>query len=426
VCPPPPDPPDAAAFAQWVGEFALAQAEARALVLLADAGFPTDLTRAPTAAEVASATAFAAIETDVDSSTAELVAALVAARLLLLGATGAVLAGAVSVAEVLRRLDLTVAGILTVPGAFDVVTDLQRTLRGLLAGVARRSIVRVITDAARARITPTAATTVEQLVASPALAEALEVQSSRLAAETATSTTRTLREVAQRTAAASAVGSASPDPRNGSGSPAGPGSPAAAVTRLFVDLVTADARDAGVPRALADSAHQAALGAHGSGRTVAQGVYERPSVRERQREQAQQPQQAERDSSREEFPAAVTPPTDVGRGAADVTPTDTPAGQDDPTRPGGPLDPQRDSRRSPVAEFTPEPGAWFYASELLDRNTCTPCAAVDGREYDSWTDALVDYPTGQYRLCEGGTRCRGTVVMVSARENRATLRSSEA
>lgn len=63
----------------------------------------------------------------------------------------------------------------------------------------------------------------------------------------------------------------------------------------------------------------------------------------------------------------------------------------------------------------------IYASELLDRRTCDPCGRVDGREYASWAAALVDYPAGQYRDCEGGDRCRGTLVTVSAREPRATV-----
>jgi len=379
VCPAPPERFEE--FGHWVHELALAETETRVLALLAANGFPTDLTRAPSAAEVASRTSFAAIETDVDSTTGQLVAALTAARAALLAASASVLAGAVTVAEVLRRLDLTVAGVLAIPGAFDVVADLQRTVRGLLGALARRSIVRVIADAARARITPTRPDTVDAMLARADVAEVLDVQASRLAADTAAGTARSLRDVAHRVAAATGAGAPLASSTTARDVVPGP----VEVAARFVDLVTADARDAGVPRALADSAHQAALAGNGVGRTAAMSAYERENMPEN-------------------MPPAQRP-------------------EDDPTRPGGPLDPERDSRRSPLPEFTPEAGAWYYASELLDRNTCTPCAQVDGREYATWADALVDYPTGQYRLCEGGTRCRGVVVMVSAREERASLRT---
>lgn len=54
----------------------------------------------------------------------------------------------------------------------------------------------------------------------------------------------------------------------------------------------------------------------------------------------------------------------------------------------------------------------WYASELLDANTCGPCAANDGREYDSLEEAQQEYPSGGYMDCDGGPRCRGTVVAV--------------
>lgn len=58
----------------------------------------------------------------------------------------------------------------------------------------------------------------------------------------------------------------------------------------------------------------------------------------------------------------------------------------------------------------------YYASELLDAATCDPCADVDGTEYESIDDALEDYPTGGYRDCEGGDRCRGFVIVVAGDE----------
>lgn len=56
--------------------------------------------------------------------------------------------------------------------------------------------------------------------------------------------------------------------------------------------------------------------------------------------------------------------------------------------------------------------ARIYASELLDRSTCGPCSLVDGREFPTEAAARIDYPHGVYRNCEGGARCRGTLVFV--------------
>lgn len=54
-----------------------------------------------------------------------------------------------------------------------------------------------------------------------------------------------------------------------------------------------------------------------------------------------------------------------------------------------------------------------YASEILDEATCPPCSDVDGREYESIEDAMLDYPSlGGFFDCEGGERCRGTAVAV--------------
>jgi hypothetical protein len=54
----------------------------------------------------------------------------------------------------------------------------------------------------------------------------------------------------------------------------------------------------------------------------------------------------------------------------------------------------------------------IYASELLDANCCSPCIAEDGRQFESLEEAARSYPTGGYRNCEGGPRCRGTLVAV--------------
>lgn len=57
-------------------------------------------------------------------------------------------------------------------------------------------------------------------------------------------------------------------------------------------------------------------------------------------------------------------------------------------------------------------GTRFYASELNDTNTCAFCETEDDTEFASMTDARRDYPAGGYVACEGGNRCRGTVVAV--------------
>jgi hypothetical protein len=54
----------------------------------------------------------------------------------------------------------------------------------------------------------------------------------------------------------------------------------------------------------------------------------------------------------------------------------------------------------------------IYASELLDGETCDACEKVDGKEYDTMADALIEYETGGYGACKGGSRCRGTLVSV--------------
>lgn len=76
--------------------------------------------------------------------------------------------------------------------------------------------------------------------------------------------------------------------------------------------------------------------------------------------------------------------------------------------------------RQQAAEEVPTP-ARIYASELLDRNTCGPCSLVDGREYGGIEAATADYPTGRYRNCLGGDRCRGTLVCVWPEEAEPTI-----
>lgn len=66
------------------------------------------------------------------------------------------------------------------------------------------------------------------------------------------------------------------------------------------------------------------------------------------------------------------------------------------------------------------PAAEIYSSELLDAATCSECAGIDGHQYDSIDDAQSDYPTGGYKDCAGGPRCRGTLIAVYNAETGAT------
>lgn len=66
-----------------------------------------------------------------------------------------------------------------------------------------------------------------------------------------------------------------------------------------------------------------------------------------------------------------------------------------------------------LATMSAAPPAGYYASEVLDTNTCAPCRDINGRLLgDSVTDVFRDYPTGGYVDCLGRARCRGTVVAV--------------
>lgn len=67
--------------------------------------------------------------------------------------------------------------------------------------------------------------------------------------------------------------------------------------------------------------------------------------------------------------------------------------------------------RQAVLEAAP-PGE-YYASELLDKNTCGPCRAVDGEQFSSLEIAIKAYPVMGYKDCIGpryGNSCRGMIV----------------
>lgn len=72
-----------------------------------------------------------------------------------------------------------------------------------------------------------------------------------------------------------------------------------------------------------------------------------------------------------------------------------------------------EARFETVANNEPKP-AYHYSSELLDGNTCSSCAKIDGTEWTDLSDARKAYPGGGGHVnCAGGPgRCRGTLVHV--------------
>jgi hypothetical protein len=68
-----------------------------------------------------------------------------------------------------------------------------------------------------------------------------------------------------------------------------------------------------------------------------------------------------------------------------------------------------------MSTFAVAPEGALYASEVMDKNTCEPCREVNGRWLGNISQLdQVDkaYPNGGYVDCEGGNRCRGTIVGV--------------
>ena len=70
--------------------------------------------------------------------------------------------------------------------------------------------------------------------------------------------------------------------------------------------------------------------------------------------------------------------------------------------------------RTAVLEAAPESAgqAVYYASEILDDNTCEACQDIDGTEFPSLGDAEAAYPAGGFTDCLAMMRCRGTVIAV--------------
>lgn len=82
--------------------------------------------------------------------------------------------------------------------------------------------------------------------------------------------------------------------------------------------------------------------------------------------------------------------------------------------------------RQAVLEVAP-PGE-YYASEMLDRNTCGPCRAVDGEQFGSLEIAIKAYPVMGYKDCIGpryGNSCRGLIVARWTSEEEAVTAGAE-
>lgn len=63
-----------------------------------------------------------------------------------------------------------------------------------------------------------------------------------------------------------------------------------------------------------------------------------------------------------------------------------------------------------LATLDAAPKATYTACEVNDLRTCQPCEDIDGTVFADLAAAQAAYGAGPYRLCEGGIRCRGTVV----------------
>jgi hypothetical protein len=64
------------------------------------------------------------------------------------------------------------------------------------------------------------------------------------------------------------------------------------------------------------------------------------------------------------------------------------------------------------AVLTAAPPAKYFASEVLDTNTCKKCRSIDGTQFEGQDEAAQAYASGGYTECLGRLRCRGIVVAV--------------
>lgn len=75
---------------------------------------------------------------------------------------------------------------------------------------------------------------------------------------------------------------------------------------------------------------------------------------------------------------------------------------------GAALSQAQASGRFGVLHVAPE--ARYQATEVLDAGTCGPCREIDETVFDDLAAAEAAYGTGSYIYCQGGIRCRGTVI----------------
>ena len=78
---------------------------------------------------------------------------------------------------------------------------------------------------------------------------------------------------------------------------------------------------------------------------------------------------------------------------------------------GGAISAAQNEGRRTVLSVAPIASS-YTASEILDKNACGPCRAIDGESFSTLADANQAYPSGGYVDCLGGVRCRGTIVAV--------------
>lgn len=78
---------------------------------------------------------------------------------------------------------------------------------------------------------------------------------------------------------------------------------------------------------------------------------------------------------------------------------------------GGAITAAQNEGRRTVLSVAP-PAQFYESSEILDRNVCGPCRSQDGTQYETLAGATEAYPSGGYRDCLGGPRCRGTIIAV--------------
>lgn len=99
-----------------------------------------------------------------------------------------------------------------------------------------------------------------------------------------------------------------------------------------------------------------------------------------------------------------------GEEVAQEVDTDLDDLSDDPDRRalGAAMSAAQNTGRMAVLNVAP-PGSYF-ASEALDNNSCKPCRSIDGYEFTTLKEANAAYPNGGYIQCQGGDRCRGTMI----------------